>query len=332
MADEMRRARRLQSPRDDHVVLAEDEELERWLSSSRWPPAERAYDVVVLFTGESPGSQLVEAELDAISRKYWKGLEKARNASSEQLFFVKVDLRRSPRSFARRGVSKIPTIVHVPRNEFAGGKFPPEWFRDPGADLGSLTAWVEERTGVPLGTIEIPLNMAENPQLQLVVRGVFMAQMMYLLLQNFRAFLSKKGWMFVSGLSYVVSTSGLMFCLLRGMPPFGFHPSSGFYFFYPDKGAQFIFEGFLVVLFNVAMSALWVSAGEFSAGNDFFTTFILDNAPDDAETRQMRRDLEREPLDKRIERLATYAGGAGLFGFLTWFALVGMFRRKVGWY
>jgi len=278
---------------------------------------QRPYWLAVLFTSDTPGCIAAEEEFVAAARAYWSTLERRRNVTSSTLFFAHAALKHAAGVFRAHKVAKVPALLLLPPYDARAAEntpFPAEWWREHNHPL-RFAPWIAQEAGV-----EIPTqSVLGNSDFESYVQLGFLGQIVLVALLNVRRFQTKQGWMYLTGIVYTLSVSGMIFCLLRGSPPFGLSQQHGLLFLYPDKQSQFLLEGLFIGAITAASGAVLVVAYFFAHGRDVLSEY-LDDEPANVS------DEEKRSVYNSNANMALFMFTAGVI------TLTMCFVRKAPWY
>lgn len=312
-----------------HPVLNFSDDLElfhKYVNSE----VERHYWMVVLFTNQAEDEST--AWFYSMAKSHWQYLDMRRNVSHADLFFGHLCLQtpKSSAIFKTYQVKKVPSILlfgkNAPKNELPI-PFP---VNEVGGGFGvlNLAKWLEDETAIhdlKISTTSFVEQFASGANVDdwlnsdsgsRFMRFTIVGQLTFLLLWNVKLLYSKKGQMMLTGFVYFISVSGTMFSILRGVPPLGYSAQhGGLFFIYPDRGQQFMLEGFMVAFVFYAFS---------------ITLFVASELVLERRIKSETLDVDINPRDT-----STYNKYAMVFLFMTLVCFqltLYMFRKKAAWY
>lgn len=200
----------------------------------------------------------IDREFQLLADSYGNRKPSDHSEDETDVFFVRLDYESSHSVFQRYGVMSVPLIFHVPpyRGEKDGADFqiePRDRFQlRTLADAEALASFVRDRTGVHI-PIKRSMWMA-----YLTVAFMFglMAMFVKPIIDNINFWLGlirkKSLWIFVSYALYTCAISGMIYDIIRNPAMYQMVPHTGrIIWFYPQSGAQFVVEGFVIGFLNV---------------------------------------------------------------------------------
>lgn len=253
----LKQLRELSKRERDHVVNLDDSSYTYYAIDKP-----RTYTLIVFLTAEHPKYKcLICKQTESDFRLMAAAYDQELKVKGEQpsIFFAKVDYERAPVVFQGYELTTVPYLLHVP--PYQGERTNSDYEVNP-RDKYQIAAeprveaalqFFRDRTGIQL---EIKRSsfwayvsiLTVFSVLAICVEPIINA------LPLIQAILQTKAlWIVISVGVYTCAISGLIYDIIRSPEIYHADVQSGkILFFYPQSGHQFVIEGFIIGLLNLA--------------------------------------------------------------------------------